>query len=488
VFHLFTGTTGRSDYEVDPSTVNMSPTLDIPDLDQFEYDRSRQFSYFIRNGYHIRRFAEMYHKIKKQKDWGADPRFSEANPLFTDWLHSLPPDLQVDYPKDGSSPWIPSHFVGNMHSHCHLGIIMLHRPQLVASKSFAAGGDWRKHMALCYSSAKYLCRLQEAILARFDLSGLLYMQRGISFTIYAILTCTMLHLVSTNVWIENRSVSLILVLPQVAITSPDPEFHTDARDYFTRHMRILERCSSDWVLPELQAQIDSLRIAFSANINRPFELKSSFPYGSPSESYSSSPPPNDTQYNHHRFTQIPTSTQSQIAYTTHPITPPSLSNEDSKSESPQTLGVMPPNPPVSHPLGVPLVDENSWDPTRIIKYEGTVLGTHHPFANVFNSQWDMAFSAAPSSSSANSPPVAFNNATQGIIHPSQYPLQYASTGKMASIDVTQPMAQPTFSPQPTFITAREWQQSVASVYDPHGFKRRWNYSVDMGGDTSKRQR
>jgi hypothetical protein len=262
------------------------------------------------------------------------------------------------------------------------------------------------------------------------------------------------------------------MLHLVAITSPDPEFHTDARDYFTRHMRILERCSSDWVLPELQAQIDSLRIAFSANINRPFELKPSFPYGSPSESYSSSSPPNDTQYSHHRFTQIPTSTQSQIAYTTHPITPPSLSNEDSKSESPhlQTLGVMPPNPPVSHPLGVPLVDENSWDPTRIIN------------------QWDMAFSAAPPSSSANSPPVAFNNATQGILNPSQYPLQYASTGKMASIDVTQPMAQPTFSPQPTFITAREWQQSVASVYDPHGFKRRWNYSVDMAGDTSKRQR
>ncbi|KAN0086780.1 hypothetical protein V8E54_000468 [Elaphomyces granulatus] len=445
------GPQGRSDYEVDPKTVNMSPTLDIPDLDQFEYDRSRQFSYFIRNGYHIRRFAEMYHKVKKQKDWGADPRFSEANPLFTDWLRSLPPDLHVDYPKDGSPPWIPSHFVGNMHSHCQLGIIMLHRPQLVASKSFVAGGDWKIHMALCYSSAKCLCRLQEAILARFDLSGLLYMQRGISFTIYAILTCTMLHL--------------------VAITSPDPEFHTDARDYFTRHMRILERCSSDWVLPELQAQIDSLRLAFSANINRPFELKPSFPYGSPSETYSSSPPPNDTQYNP-QFAQLPASAQSRIGYSTHPISPPvSAGTEGSKPESPplQTLGVMPSNPPSSHPLGVPLVDENSWDPTRIIN------------------QWDMAFSAAPSSSNANSPPVAYNNATQGILNPSQYPLQYTSTGKMGSIDATQPMTQPAFSPQPTFITAREWQQSVASVYDPHGFKRRWNYS-DMTGDTSKRQR
>lgn len=188
--------TGRSDYEVDPETVDMRPKLDIPGLDQFEVDRSRQFSYFVRNAYHIRIYTELYHKIKKQKDWGADPRFAENNPLFSEWLRSLPPDLQVHYPEDGSPPWLPSHFVGNMHSHCHLGIIMLHRPQLLASKSFAPGGEWKTHMSLCYSSAKCLCRLQEAILARFGLPGLLYMQRGINFTIYAILTCTMLHLVS----------------------------------------------------------------------------------------------------------------------------------------------------------------------------------------------------------------------------------------------------------------------------------------------------
>lgn len=189
---------GRSDYGVDPETVDMRPTLDIPGLDQFEIERSRQFAYFVQNAHHIRIIADIYHKIKKQKDWGADPRLVEKNPLFTDWLRNLPPDLQVNYPADGSPPWLPSHFVGNMHSHCHLGIIMLHRPQLLASKSFAAGGEWKTHMALCCSSAKSLCRLKEAILARFGLSGLLFMQRGINFTIYCILTCTMLHLVSSN--------------------------------------------------------------------------------------------------------------------------------------------------------------------------------------------------------------------------------------------------------------------------------------------------
>lgn len=186
---------GRSDYGVDIETVDMRPTLDIRGLDAYELDRSRQYAYFVRNAHNIRIITDIYHKIKKQKDWGANPQFAQKNPLFADWLRSLPPDLQVNYPTDGSPPWIPSHFVGNMHSHCHLAIILLHRPQLVASQSFAAGGDWKIHFSLCYSSAKSICRLQEAILERFGLSGLLYMQRGINFAIYCILTCTMLHLV-----------------------------------------------------------------------------------------------------------------------------------------------------------------------------------------------------------------------------------------------------------------------------------------------------
>ena len=190
---------GRSDYGVDPETVDMRPTLDIRGLDGYETDRSRQYAYFVRNAHHIRIITDIYHKVKKQKDWGANPLFVQNNPLFSDWLKNLPLDLQVNYPADGSPPWLPSHFVGNMHSHCHLAIILLHRPQLLASQSFAAGGDWRNHFSLCYSSAKKLCRLQEAILERFGLSGLLYMQRGINFAIYCILTCTMLHLVGHSI-------------------------------------------------------------------------------------------------------------------------------------------------------------------------------------------------------------------------------------------------------------------------------------------------
>ena len=189
---------GRSDYGVDLDSVDIRPTLDIKGLDQFEIDRSRQYAYFVRNARNIRIVTEIYHKVKRQKDWGADRRFMENNHVITSWFQSLPPDLTIDYPADGSPPWIPSHFVANMHSHCHLLNMLIHRPQLLASKSFDAEGSWKAHFSLCYSSAKSLCKLQEAILASYGLSGLLYMQRGINFAIYCILTCTMLHLVSDN--------------------------------------------------------------------------------------------------------------------------------------------------------------------------------------------------------------------------------------------------------------------------------------------------
>ncbi|KAJ5180383.1 hypothetical protein N7492_003593 [Penicillium capsulatum] len=403
---------GRSDYGVDLDTVDIRPSLDIRGLDAYETERSRQYAYFVRNARNIRIITDVYHKIKKQKDWGADPRFMQKNPLFADWLRTLPPNLQVNYPADGSPPWLPTHFVGNMHSHCHLAIILLHRPQLVASQSFTAGGNGR--------------------------------------------------LISPYAIRQRR----------IAITSPDPEFNSDARDYFTRHMRILERCSAAWPMPEIQSQIDSLRLAFSADTQRPFELKPSFPYGSPSEPYQPSPPM-DAHYHPH-LSQMPSNVQSRVGFHAHPITPPiSTVAEDSKSDASsqmQSLGMVPHHPPTTHPLDAPLVDENSWDPTRIIN------------------QWDMAFSVNPSTVSTNSPPMPMNNAPLPNIVNQQYPIQYESPSKV-TMPPSQSVSPPQFQAPPVVFSARDWQQSVASVYDPQGLKRRWNYSVDLGGENmAKRQR
>ena len=44
-------------------------------------------------------------------------------------------------------------------------------------------------------------------------------------------------------------------------------------------------------MPDMQRQIDSMREAFSADLRKPFVLKPSFPYGSPSPSASHPSPP-----------------------------------------------------------------------------------------------------------------------------------------------------------------------------------------------------
>lgn len=122
-------------------------------------------------------------------------------------------------------------------------------------------------------------------------------------------------------------------------------------------------------MPEIQSQIDSLRLAFSEDTRRPFELKPSFPYGSPSEPYQPSPPM-DAHYPH--LSQVPSNVQSRVGFNAHPISPPiSTGAEDCKSDTSsqlQSLGMVPHPPPTTHPLEAPLVDETSWDPTRIIKY------------------------------------------------------------------------------------------------------------------------
>lgn len=158
---------------------------------------------------------------------------------------------------------------------------------------------------------------------------------------------------------------------QLAITCPYPEFYTDARDYFTRHMRILEKCTTAWPLPEMQSHIDSLRVAFSADISKPFELKPTFPYGSPSESYQPSPPL-EMQYHLAPYNRHPSQEhQSHLAYATQPITPPISAGHGDPRNSPDisSLGLMPTShtqapPTMNNP---PMVDGGSWNPTRIFE-------------------------------------------------------------------------------------------------------------------------
>lgn len=81
-------------------------------------------------------------------------------------------------------------------------------------------------------------------------------------------------------------------------------------------MRILEECTSAWPMPEMQTQIDALREAFSADTSRPFELRSTFPYGSPGGTLGPSPPV-DVKYQ-----SLSRQTSHEMPYHAQPMTPP----------------------------------------------------------------------------------------------------------------------------------------------------------------------
>lgn len=186
---------GRQDLSVDIDSVDFSVPRLMPGCDETEYHASRNFVYLARVARNLNRVNAVYSRIKKKKDWGIDPELVQLNPSITGWVNDLPTDLRLTFSPDGSPPWLPSHFIGNMHSYYYLSVIILHRPQLSFLEPMGPDGQWKSHMLLCYSSAKALCRLQESMLQSFGLSGLQCMQRGISFTIYAILSCMVLHLV-----------------------------------------------------------------------------------------------------------------------------------------------------------------------------------------------------------------------------------------------------------------------------------------------------
>ncbi|KAH8813191.1 hypothetical protein F5884DRAFT_671551 [Xylogone sp. PMI_703] len=437
---------GRTDLSVDMDSIDLSLPRPGPGLEESELIVSRNFTYFTRMVIVVRKMNLAYSRIRKKKDWGLDPELVQLNPSFDIWITELPADLQIAFPADGSVPWLPSHFIGNLHSYYYLSIIMLHRPQLMFMEPTGVDGRWKHHMMLCYSSAKALCRIQEAILQQFGLSGLLCMQRGINFTIYCVLTCTVLHL--------------------VAITSPDPDLNSDAREYFTRHMRILEKCSNSWPMPDMQQAIDSLRQAFSADIRKPFVLKSTFPYGSPGPA-SLSPPRTHAQYRGNGATldqqsleQPHAQQQSQVSYPSHPISPPiSTGDVDTKSDSPavQSLVMMAsgqraPQPPMTS--GVPVVETSTWNPTRIFDQWNTTFGTPNPSHD----------GLTPSQTSLKLP----------IPGAQEIPTLLDSSPTQSHTSQPMPPQQYSAAPLQTFASPSMWQESVASVYEG-GLKRHWDY-------------
>ena len=255
-------------------------------------------------------------------------------------------------------------------------------------------------------------------------------------------------------------------------------------------MRILENCISAWPMPDMQAQIQSLREAFSADINKPFALKPSFPFGSPISRLAPSPP-SDTHYSDIQL--VPRGSQeppSHIRFHSNPITPPiSAGHEDSKDALASSSLSMMTSEQRSQTLPSHLGEENlAWNPTRLFEY-GTKPITDKPpvkrtNANRPRSQWNTAFGTPPSTASV-----------QGSMNAQQSPTMYsAASSTVGSHDISQvhdalqqqrhyqtppittPVSQqPSYTAAPNpYVTPSMWQDTVASTYVPNDLKRRWD--------------
>ncbi|KAH7087183.1 hypothetical protein FB567DRAFT_443471 [Paraphoma chrysanthemicola] len=448
--NMIGGPQGRYDFGVFTDTVDFEMPRLVPGQDATEFEVARQFVQLTRVCKNVNLSAILYGKMrKKTSEWALDPAFVGHNADFSMWLRELPEDLQIVYPQDGSAPWIPSHLIANMHCYHHLSTIMHFRPQLHAvSESY--DGIWKQHMITCYSAAKTLCKLQEAILKTYGMPGLLCMLRGISFHIYSVLSCTMLHL--------------------VAITCPDPDIHSDAREFFVRHMRILETCTPSFPMPEMQQQVNSLRQAFSADITKPFEMKPTFPFGSPQVAPQSSPLSNHGSFrSRHPSQTSPLEQPGQVNYHAHPITPPiSATDRIAKADSPvaQSLVMMASGQRAPQSAGgMQMQEPAQWNPQRIFD------------------QWNVAFGTPPpSASSQSSPPLRpgpsgnnFDMRTPQDTVPPNYHLSSASP-QSSTLQGTHGQL-PTTSGYPStnasYVTPTMWQEVVATTFSD-GLKRRWD--------------
>lgn len=183
--------------QVVPETVDLSLAVAMPGFTELEVEVHNHFVYFVYLIKNIRRMNDIHARLKTNPNWRHDKEFLDCGPSLESWGRNLPASLAIDVPMELSIPvqQLSSHFTGNINTYFYLAKIMLHRPALGGGKNFALTKEWKFHMTHCYTSAKAIVRLNEAVFEQFGMIGIKCMVRGVNFTIYAMLTCTMIHMV-----------------------------------------------------------------------------------------------------------------------------------------------------------------------------------------------------------------------------------------------------------------------------------------------------
>jgi hypothetical protein len=204
---------------VQVETVDLSEPKPMAGIDEQERRVSHQFLHMLRLGHKIRITLVVYKSLRGHgPSYAMERDYVDLDNSYPEWFHKLPPDMQITIPKDPFEPWVAGPFLGNLHVYYHLSLVMHHRPQI--HYLMASGGDsWKHYMLICLNAAKNICRIHESMFQTLGTAGLSSMLRGMSFTIYAILTCTMLHLVSRTFFLLSDC-SLTICRPLLLLRIP----------------------------------------------------------------------------------------------------------------------------------------------------------------------------------------------------------------------------------------------------------------------------
>ena len=139
-------------------------------------------------------------------------------------------------------------------------------------------------------------------------------------------------------------------------------------------MRILETCTAAWPVPDMQPRIDAFKEAFSADSSRPFELKRTFPYGSPSSTgtFQPSPSPDGRMGRPTMMAQHESHGQTaQLSYNVQPMTPPVSAGFDT-SKDPLSMSMMSSGQQQQLPIQTSSMGVE-WNPAPIFKYVSVVV-------------------------------------------------------------------------------------------------------------------
>lgn len=256
-------------------------------------------------------------------------------------------------------------------------------------------------------------------------------------------------------------------------------------------MRLLERCSNSWPMPEISAAIEDLRQAFSVDITKPFELKPGLLYGSPGRSDSLSPSPNETSYiqQHHETSQMPTT------YNSYQMLPPSVNEATSRAEfAPNQSYMSQGDPQVSFDGNTRIVTSLQppvWNPSRIFENFDQAFGNHAVMSMAQTPPLQPTPLPVSSYVPQQSTNPTFTNYGQGILEVPDYRGQMQSPPTHLGIMPTYQQPQPQLQPQPqppSLVPPSMWVEAVATA--TIGNKRRWqgHGREDRSGMSTKRTR